>query len=96
MAKPEPCKEHLFESLRDPEAADQYFTACLEDGDPEVFRLALRDMAESRGGVGQLARRPRLNRESLYRMLSKSGNSSLESLGASVDSLGLRLAVEAK
>ena len=41
-------------------------------------------------------KRPRLSRESLYRMLSKSGNSSLESLGASLDSLGLRLAVEAK
>jgi probable addiction module antidote protein len=45
----------------------------LEDGDPEVFLLALRDIARARGGVAKLAEATQLNREHLYRMLSESG-----------------------
>ena len=96
MTKTESYKERLLESLKDPEAAAQYLTACLEDRDPEVFLLALRDVAEARGGMGRLSRETRLNRESLYRMLSKSGNPSLSSLDSVLHSLGMRLAVEAE
>jgi DNA-binding phage protein len=48
MAKAESYKERLLESLKHPAAA-QYLTACLEDGDPEVFLPAIRDVAEARG-----------------------------------------------
>jgi hypothetical protein len=44
--------------------------------------------------LGELARRTRLNRVSLYRTLSARGNPELRSLGAVPESLGLRLAVE--
>ncbi len=37
----------------------------------------------------------KLNRESLYRMLSGSGNPSLESLASVLNACGLRLAVQA-
>ncbi len=96
MTKTESYKEQLLESLKDPEAAAHYLTACLEDGDPEVFLLALRDVAEAQGGIRKLSGRARLNRENLYRMLSKSGNPSLTSLSSVLGSLGLRLAVEVK
>ena len=56
--------------------------------------MALRDVADSRGGVRALSRDARLNRESLYRMLSKSGNPSLDSLAAVLKAFGLRLAVQ--
>ena len=46
-AKTESWKEQLLESLKDPEAAASYLSACLEDGKPEVFLLALRDVAEA-------------------------------------------------
>jgi probable addiction module antidote protein len=59
-----------------------------------VFLLALRDVADSRGGVGALSLETGLNRESLYRMLSKSGNPSLESMTAVLNAFGLRLAVQ--
>jgi DNA-binding phage protein len=45
MVKTESYKENLLESLKDPEAAAEYLTACLDDGDVEVFLLALRDVA---------------------------------------------------
>ena len=87
-------RESLLESLRDPDEATQYLNACLEDGDARVFLVALRDVAEARGGIRALSRTARLNRESLYRMLSESGNPSLDSLSAVLNACGLRLAVQ--
>jgi probable addiction module antidote protein len=93
--KTKPYRESLLESLKNPDEAAQYLNACLEDEDARVFLLALRDVAEARGGVGALSRNANLNRESLYRMLSKSGNPSLDSLAAVLHACGMRLAVEA-
>jgi probable addiction module antidote protein len=67
----------------------------LEEGDPQVFLLALRDVAEARG-IGRLAEETKLNRESMYRMLSKQGNPRLTSLDMVLDALGLRLGVTVK
>jgi len=93
MVKTESYKENLFESLKNPDTAAEYLTACLEDGGVDVFLLALRDVADAQGGVRKLSGRTRLNRENLYRMLSKAGNPSLSSLDSVLGSLGLRLAV---
>jgi probable addiction module antidote protein len=92
--KTEPYRESLLESLRNPEEAAQYLNACLEDEDARVFLLALRDVADARGGIRALSREAHLNRESLYRMLSKSGNPSLDSLAAVLNACGLRLSVQ--
>jgi probable addiction module antidote protein len=93
MARTESYKENLLESLKNPGSAAEYLTACLEDGDVNVFLLALRDVADAQGGVRKLSGRSRLNRENLYRMLSRAGNPSLSSLDSVLGSLGLRLAV---
>lgn len=86
-------KAELLSALRSQSAAAEYLRASLEDGDPQVFLLALRDVAESRGGIGVLARETKLNRENLYRMMSPSGNPSLASLAAVLSAFGLRLSV---
>ena len=88
-----PYKEGLLEDLRDPNEAAEYLTAALEDGSPDVFLLALRDVAEAHG-MKRLAEGAQLNRESMYRMLSDQGNPRLLSLTAVLHELGLRLAVE--
>jgi probable addiction module antidote protein len=88
-------RESLLESLRNPAEAAQYLSACLEDEDPRVFLMALRDVADAQGGVRALSRHAHLNRESLYRMLSKSGNPSLASLASVLNACGLRLSVQA-
>lgn len=97
MPKPavrtESYKRRLLEALKHPEEAAAYLNACLEDDDPRVFLMALRDVADSRGGVRSLSRGARLNRENLYRMLSRSGNPSLDNLAAVLNAFGLRLAV---
>ncbi len=94
VIKTESWREKLLESLRNPEEAAQYLNACLEDDDPRVFLLALRDVADARGGIRTLSRDAQLNRESLYRMLSRSGNPSLDSLTAVLKACGLRLRVQ--
>ncbi len=88
-----PYKESLLEDLKDPNEAAEYLTAALEDDSPDVFLLALRDVAEAHG-MKQLAEGAQLNRESMYRMLSNKGNPQLSSLTAVLHQLGLRLAIE--
>jgi probable addiction module antidote protein len=89
-------EEILDEDLQNPAEAAQYLSACLESGEPEVFLLALRDVARARGGVAKLAELTELNREHLYRMLSENGNPELRSLETLLDALGFRLAVALK
>ena len=96
MTKPRRYEDVLDEDLKDPAEAVGYLNACLEDSDPEVFLLALRDVARARGGLAKLAEMTELNREHLYRMLSKDGNPELRSLEALLDALGFRLAVTLK
>jgi probable addiction module antidote protein len=89
-------REELSRGLQRPKEAARYLNAALEDGDRKVFLLALRDVAAACGGMTKLARHAKLNRENLYRMLSKNGNPGLSGLGGLLDAMGLRLAIEVK
>jgi probable addiction module antidote protein len=80
----------LKSRLADPEQAAKYLTACYEEG-PDVFLQALRDVVDAQGGMSRTARLAGLNRESLYRQLSRQGNPSLNSLNAVLTALGLKL-----
>ncbi|OGW89584.1 MAG: putative addiction module antidote protein [Nitrospirae bacterium RIFCSPLOWO2_12_FULL_63_8] len=95
MSKSKSYHEDLIESLRNPREAEAYLNAALEEEDPELFLLALRNVTEAQGGVAQLAEKAKLNRESLYKMLSERGNPELRSLDALLHALGFRLAVTA-
>ena len=93
MTKSRPYAETLKEALSDPEEAAAYLNAALEEGDPTVFLLALKDVANVHGGVANVAQAAKLNRESMYRMLSENGNPTVNSLNALLHALGLRLAI---
>jgi probable addiction module antidote protein len=95
MPKVSSYQKDLIESLKDTVEAAEYLNAAIEEGDREVFLLALRNVAEAHGGMSALAGKAGLNRESLYRMLSKRGNPEIKSLSALLHAMGLRLAVEA-
>ncbi|MBL9081606.1 MAG: putative addiction module antidote protein [Planctomycetales bacterium] len=86
----------LVEELRDdPEFAAEYLRAAIEDTDePKVLLLALRQVAEARG-VARVAKAAGVERESLYRALSKNGNPRLSTLVAVTRAFGLKLTVEA-
>ncbi|MFA5975656.1 MAG: transcriptional regulator [Elusimicrobiota bacterium] len=89
-------EEDLYKDLRNPVFALKYLNACLKDGDRGVFLLALRNVAEAHGGIGRLAKKSGLNREHLWRMLSKRGNPRLENLVQLANVFGWRLALIGK
>ncbi len=95
MKKSKPYQPELIESLRNPQEAEEYLNVALEEEDPELFLLALRNVTEAQGGVARLAEKTKLNRESLYKMLSERGNPELKSLDVLLHALGFRLAVTA-
>jgi probable addiction module antidote protein len=79
-----------FKQLKDPKEAAEYLNACMSDSE-EVFLLALRDVVEASGGMANLARKTSLNRENLYRSLSKKGNPKLSSLASILEAVGIKL-----
>lgn len=82
------------ELLQDPEYAAVYLEECLADGDIELFKLALKNVADARlGSMKALAEKTHLGRESLYKTLSKSGNPKLDTLTKVLHATGLRLSV---
>lgn len=83
----------LIEALKDPAEAAAYLNAALEEGDKEAFLLALRNIAEANGGMKAVAEKAHLNRESLYRTLSRKGNPEIRTLFNLLHGVGLRLNV---
>jgi probable addiction module antidote protein len=86
----------LRERLKNPEYACEYLLAALEDdeeGSEAVFLLALRDIAQA-NHMAYVADATGLNRESLYKMLSKRGNPGINSLKAVLSAVGLKLSVQ--
>ncbi len=86
-------KDHLHKRLQNPKAAAAYLNAALEDEDPQVFLIALKDIADANGGISKLANETDLNRESLYRTLSTKGNPRFNSLVAILHACNLNIAI---
>jgi probable addiction module antidote protein len=85
----------LLEDLEDESQAAAHLDAALEDKDPRVFLLALRNVALAQGGIQKLARKTKLHRVNLNRILSEKGNPELQSLASIFKEMGFRLRVEA-
>ncbi len=84
------------ELRNNPDFAAEYLKAALEDNDePAVLLIALRRIAEAKGGIAKIAKAAGVERESLYRALSVRGNPRLSTLVAVTKAVGLRLTVEA-
>lgn len=91
-------KDSLIEDLKDENYARSYLSVALEayekDKDNVAFLTALRDVAEARGGLGKLARKAKLNRENLYKVLSSKGNPRLDTIESLLHGLGFRLDIQ--
>jgi len=97
MAKSKDYQEWLLKKLQDHDEAVAYLNAALEEslkGDEEsqhLFLIALRNVAEAQGGMGQLAQKAHVGRESLYKALSEKGNPKWYTLVSLVIAMGLNL-----
>ena len=88
-----PAKDYhteLLKQLKDSEEAAEYLNACYQDSE-EVFLAGLRNVVEARGGVRSISKLSELNRENLYRILSKKGNPRLSSLTSVLEAVGLSI-----
>lgn len=89
-----PFRATSTEMLKDPETAAMYLEEILADGDIELFKEALKDVAAARvGTMAELARVTHLAREALYQSLSRKGNPRLDTLSKVLHAAGLRLSV---
>ena len=93
MPRSAPYDDLLMEMLKDEERALAYLNAALDEQDPRVFLIALRNVTQAQGGIAKVAAHSGLNRESLYRALSEKGNPSVQTLAAVLGALGARLSV---
>lgn len=86
----------LIGELRDPELAAGYLSEALRGDSMDAFLIALRNVAQARGGLGALAEETELNRQNLYRMLSEDGNPTLGNLIKLLKTLGIEIRFEAR
>jgi probable addiction module antidote protein len=89
--------EVMVKKLRErPRFAAEYLKAAMEETDePEVLLIALRQIAEAKGGLAKVAKLAGIERESLYKALSARGNPRLSTIVGIMKAVGLRLTVEA-
>ncbi len=80
--------------LNNTEVLVEYLAAALEDEDPDVFLRAIENVAKARG-IGDIAKATGLGRESLYKSLAPGAKVRYDTIRKVVDSLGVRLTVEA-
>ena len=78
--------------LTDRASIAAYLDAALEDGDPELIKAALGDIARAKG-MSEIAAATGLSRTSLYKALSQDGNPEFATMVKVLHSLGLRVGV---
>jgi probable addiction module antidote protein len=87
--------EELSKSKEDQEL---YLQIALEDyeqdGNLDFFLMALRNIAIARGGMTELSKKTKMNRQSLYKALSKKGNPGLATIDTILKSLGFKLTIQ--
>ena len=85
-------QDWLIDELKDPKLALAYLNEALKDPDQKVFLTAIKDVLEAQDGdMSALAAQAKLNRQSLYRMLSRKGNPRWDSLTSLFDALDLQV-----
>ena len=87
----------LISSLQDQKEVALFLETALEefqkDGDLKALLLSLRHVVEAQGGIGKVARKTHLNRESLYNMLSAKGEPKFTTISTLLNAVGIKLSV---
>ncbi|AMJ71812.1 DNA-binding protein [Enterobacter cloacae] len=88
--------EAVVKMLReDPSSAQIYLNVALdeiyEDQGMPAYLIALRQVIEARGGIGEISAKAGLSRQQLYRTLSDNGNPTLTTLMKVTRAAGVKL-----
>lgn len=88
-------QDDLLKRLAEREYAAHYLKAALDetmhDGNMEAFLLALKNIVDATDAVQNIAEEAGVSRQHLYRMLSGSGNPTLETLTSVLEAVGLTI-----
>ncbi len=76
--------------LTDEETIAEYLTAALEDPNPDMFLVAVKNVARARG-MTQLAKDAGLGRESLYKALAPGAKPRYDTVLKLLHALGVKL-----
>ena len=76
--------------LNNDETIAEYLTAALEDPNPDVFLVAVRDVARARG-IAQVAKDAGLGRESLYKALTPGAKPRYDTILKLLQAMGIQL-----
>lgn len=88
-------QEKLIQDLQNSKLASIYLNEALMDEDPHIFLLALKNVIQAQNKeMTALARKTKISRENLYRILSKKGNPKFTNIVALLDAAGYTLAVQ--
>jgi len=80
------------ETLQTRDDIAAYLDAVLEDGDPDLLKAALGDIARAKG-MTEIARAAGLGRANLYKALSPDGNPEFATVAKVLRALGFRLTI---
>jgi probable addiction module antidote protein len=96
MARTLNYQKELIKRLKNPEHSLAYLNAALMDEDPQIFLIALRNVLEAHGGIGSIAKKAELNRESMYKTLSGERDPHLSTVTRILDTIGVELRAHPK
>lgn len=82
----------VAEHLDNEEDIRFYIEAAFEDGDPQVIKNAIANVARARG-MTDIASKAGITRAGLYKALGDGGNPSFATMASIVKALGLRMSV---
>ena len=82
----------VTEYLDSEEMIADYLAVAFEEGDSELIRVALNDVARARG-MTDLQKQTGLSRSALYKALGEGGNPTLDTLLAILKALGVKMSV---
>jgi probable addiction module antidote protein len=82
----------VTEYLDSEEMIAEYLAVVFEEGDAELIRVALNDVARARG-MSDLQKQTGLSRSALYKALGEGGNPTLDTLLAILKALGVKMSV---
>ncbi len=90
--------DYIIEKLKDPEEAEAYLNAALEDyfeeSDAEAFFISLKKIIKARQPISQFANEANLNRQHLYNIFNCEGNPQFNTIGTILKNLGFKLEVK--
>jgi probable addiction module antidote protein len=84
-------RDHLIDTLKDPKEAEAFLAVALEENDPATFLELLRTLAQANGGMTVIAKRTKLHRVALYKMLAKNANPSFRNILNIITALGFQV-----